>query len=454
MNSATKIFIVSFFLYFFSWVLIYNLKINTLAIQSEDSLPAMFLPVAIIKDHTFYLDRYYGMMTQRYPHPDDKNYLLGLTPFYLKKVGNHYLSAFPVMTAFLATLVYFGPVTFGMPITWENLIFLSHVASALIVALSGGLLFLLLRKHFNLGLKKSYLVCAIYLFGTINYALASQALWQHGSVQLFLILTIYFWMEVQKRPLAKNFFLYGLFSGLSILSRPTALLPVFLTAAYLIFFSRKKLREIAKPTSTFMLGILICLAFFVWYNKTYYIDLSNQGYSSQLVTNWLSPFPVSFLGVWFSPSKGLLIYSPVFIFSIIGSAIALRKKDYKYLVFGLIVFLHTLVISFWKHWYGGWSFGYRMSSDIIPFLVLMLIPFLESNYFYKFRYLFIASVAFSVLVEVFGIVFFDGIWHAAYDQGFKNTSWLWSIKDSELMFDIRRVLVKLGYLQRACPKCF
>jgi len=43
-----------------------------------------------------------------------------------------------------------------------------------------------------------------------------------------------------------------------------------------------------------------------------------------------------------------------------------------------------------------------------------------------------------------GVIFYDGIWHAAYDDGFRETAWLWSLKDSEVAFNIRRVLVKFG----------
>jgi len=59
----------------------------------------------------------------------------------------------------------------------------------------------------------------------------------------------------------------------------------------------------------------------------------------------------------------------------------------------------------------------------------------------------------SVMVQISGIVFFDGVWHAAYDKGFKNTAWLWSIKDSEAAFNMRRVLVKAGLLDKACEVC-
>ena len=72
--------LASFFLFIFSWIFVYTTGINKLAIQSEDTLPAIFLPVAIIKEKTLYLNSYVDMMMERYPHPDDKNGVRGLTP--------------------------------------------------------------------------------------------------------------------------------------------------------------------------------------------------------------------------------------------------------------------------------------------------------------------------------------------------------------------------------------
>jgi hypothetical protein len=94
-----------------------------------------------------------------------------------------------------------------------------------------------------------------------------------------------------------------------------------------------------------------------------------------------------------------------------------------------------------------------MSSDAIPFMILAMVPFLRSQVFDKYKKLFYALFGFSVLVQLFGLVFFDSVWHAAYDRGFRDTSWLWSIQDSEFMFNVRRILVKLGLLAKACQKC-
>jgi hypothetical protein len=108
------------------------------------------------------------------------------------------------------------------------------------------------------------------------------------------------------------------------------------------------------------------------------------------------------------------------------------------------VIFHTLVLGKWKHWYGGWSFGYRMASDILPFLVLLLVPYIKSSLFWRYKKVFFCLLGISVLCQFMGLIFYDGIWHAAYDKGFVNTFWLWSVRNSELAFNIRRVLVKAG----------
>ena len=452
-----QIVFISFFIYFGSWLFVYKTNINKLAIQSEDTLPAVFLPAAIINEKTLYLNSYYDMMIERYPHPDDKQQIRGLTPFYLKNIDGHYASAFTLISGFLAVPVYFLPLKLGLDMNWENLIVLSKISSSLIMALSGGFFYLLLKKQFSLDEKKASTLTGVFLFATVNFAMLSQSLWQHGTLQLFSILGLYFILEHLKSPGFKPFsaFLGGLFYGLAILSRPTAGLGLLLISVCALI-KLNNLKAVFKTGVFVALGVLLNIAFFFWYNNKYYVGIENQGYASQLLGSWLSPFPISFIGVWISPSKGILTYSPVFIFSFVGFYIALKKglkENLQYLFYFLIVIIHTLVISFWKHWYGGYSFGYRMSSDIIPYLVLLMVPYLKSSWYDKNHFLFSFLFGFSIMVQILGVIFFDGIWHAAYDTGFRNTSWLWSIENSEIAFNIRRILVKFNFLDRACPTC-
>ena len=452
-----QIIFISFCVFFLSWLFVYKTDINKLAIQSEDTLPAVFLPVAIIKEKTLYLNSYYSMMIERYPHPDDKDQTRGLTPFYLKKINQNYASAFTIITPLISLPVYFLPLKLGMTVTWENLIILSKISSSLIMALAGGFLYLLLKKQFSLDEKKALILTIIYLFGTVNFAMLSQSMWQHGTLQLFSILGLYFILDLVKSPNFKPFsaFLGGLFYGLAALSRPTVALALGLVGLFMLF-KMGNFKSFFKAGFFTMLGLLLNVAFFLWYNNKYYIGIENQGYTSQLFGSWVSPFPISFIGTWISPSKGILTYSPIFLFSFAGFYVAMKKgwkENVQFIFYFLIVILHTLIMSFWKHWYGGYSFGYRMSSDIIPYLIILMVPFVKSQSFDKNKIVFWILFYISIFMQVFGIIFFDGIWHAAYDTGFKNTSWLWSVKDSELMFNIRRIMVKLKILQSACPKC-
>ncbi|HOS88819.1 MAG TPA: glycosyltransferase family 39 protein, partial [bacterium] len=259
--------LASFFLFIFSWIFVYTTGINKLAIQSEDTLPAIFLPVAIIKEKTLYLNSYVDMMMERYPHPDDKNGVRGLTPFYLKKIGNNYASAFPIITPLISLPIYFFPIKLGMEINWENLIILSKISSALIMSLSGGFFYLLLRRQFSLNEEKSVKLTMIYLFGSVNFAMLSQSMWQHGTLQLFSILGLYFILDFLKSSNFKPFsaFLGGFFYGLAILSRPTAALAFLFILLYMLFKIRY-FKPFLKAMIPLMLGLLLNIAFFLWYN--------------------------------------------------------------------------------------------------------------------------------------------------------------------------------------------
>jgi len=312
MSMFWKLVIFSSAIFFFSWFFAYKTGINSLIVQSEDTLPAMFLPLSIIKEETFYLDTYYNTMLRKYPHPDDKTFEKQLTPFYLRRIvaGNglvHYVSAFPIMAGILALPVYVLPVLFGVSATFANLTVLAHTSSALIVAFAGSFLYLVLKKRFSLDEKQSLLLMAVYMFGTVNYAMVSQALWQHGAVQLFSILGLYFLLGSFAKSIFKHkvlfLFLASLMLGFAVISRPTAIITVVLMSFLVVErFGLKAKGFIA--LLIYIFGLIPAALFFLWYNSAFYVTISNQGYTSQLLVNWLGAFPEGFFGLWFSPSKG------------------------------------------------------------------------------------------------------------------------------------------------------
>jgi hypothetical protein len=430
------IFVFSFAIFYFSWVFFYSLNINQLPLQSEDIIPSVFTGVSIVENQTLYLNQYYEMMVSKYPQPDDSS----LTPFYLTKVGENYLSAFPILSSVLSFPVFYIYLLFVGEIGWNDIYQLSHLSGSFILSLCVLFLYIFLNKVLKISDKLTYLILAVYGLATINLSLVSQGLWQHGVVQLFSILGLIYFYQ-------KNYFLTFMFLGFGVLARPTALIVVIIFGLFLIVRKELKFKNLIYSLA----GFLIPVGFFLGYNQIYYRDISNQGYSGQIFDSWLGNFPESFFGVWLSPSKGILIYSPVLLFSLISIYKGFRKQEIIQISFWIIL-IHTLVLSKWKHWYGGFGYGYRMISDIIPFLVLPLV-YLLHYYYEKIKLGFLVTLAISIIIQVSGLVFFDSIWHSAYDKGFRNTSWLWSLENSEAAFNIRRIMVKGGLLDRACEKC-
>ena len=74
MKIFWKIVIGATLIYFLSWFVLYKAGINTLPLQSEDTLPTVFLPFSILRGDGLYLDEFYPMLLSSYPHPDDKGY--------------------------------------------------------------------------------------------------------------------------------------------------------------------------------------------------------------------------------------------------------------------------------------------------------------------------------------------------------------------------------------------
>lgn len=429
MRRLVLIFLISFLVYTFSWVVVYSLGVNKTLIQSEDTYPALYLPVSIIEKGTFYLDEYCKLLACGGSE--------SRKPFYLVELNGHYLSFFPIGAAVLALPVYFLPLKLGLPVNSFNIAVLGKISAALMVSGSVVLVYLLLREF--LKEKLSFILSLVYAFGSCSFGLSSQSLWQHGASQLMLAAALFCLVRGLKNerwaPWA------GLFLSIATLSRYTnAVSVLILSLFYMWRFGIRRFWEYAA------LG-LVPLGFFLLYNFHYFGSFGNQGYAGQIFKYWLGPFPDGFLGEWFSPSKGILIYSPIFIFSLLGAWLFLRKKsEVRESLFGwvfAIIIVHSLMVGKWIHWFGGWAFGYRMMVDMTPYLAFLWIPLVRSVWWSRIKNWFWAATVWSVAIQLMGIGFYNGSWHRLYDRGDVDQRWLWSIKDSEMVYYIRKVLRRI-----------
>ena len=112
-----------------------------------------------------------------------------------------------------------------------------------------------------------------------------------------------------------------------------------------------------------------------------------------------------------------------------------------YWIFACVI-VYSLVVGKWYSWYGGRCFGYRMMTDMLPFFAFLWIPFVRSPYWEKSKKWFYAAAVWSVGIQLAGIAFYDGVWHNLYDDG-SQMSWLWSVRNCEKMYYLRRIIGKL-----------
>ena len=430
------LFVFVFSVYFFGWLFLYRIGVNELLIQSADSVPATYLPVSILKEGNFNLNEYYDYFRKKWPDGDDKK----AKPYYLAySTKGDIVSYFPTMNAVLA-LPFYTPLLFRDVAPNSELIpIFGRISASFYAALSAVFVYLI-SLTITKDKKKSFLLFFSYAFGTITWGLSSQTLWQHSPSQMLLSLSLYLLIKGLNDV---RFIKYAGFAlSLAILVRPTGLIPALFFTLFVFLKYRKELFK--------FIGLsLFPLIFQFWYNNEYFGGILKHSYESQQFTNWTGKFPEGFFGLWFSPSKGLLLYSPIFIFSLLGVYFiwSNRTKLEKEVILifkllSIVILLFTMMMGRWVHWYGGWGFGYRMAVDITPFLILFLIPVLQNPIWNKLKWIYFPLLLWSIIIEASGLVFDFRHWHTLYDNGPIDTGWLWSIKNSEMAYYFRRLLLK------------
>ena len=328
----------------------------------------------------------------------------------------------PVVTGMMNVPVFFAADAVGIDIE-KYVLPLNKVTMSLIAALSTVLMFhILLKRKFSIGL--SALLAVVFATGTLVWSVTSRGTWQHGPSILFLCAGMLLFFSENRKAFAWA----GFFFALMAVNRPVNGLIVLPFYAYSLVYRRKDFLYLA-------LTSLIPLAFLAWYSLEYWGSLLSlgQGQSGKFTDNPLLGVP----GLLLSPARGLLVFTPVFIISILYMVRNVFARGgnilYRYISAG---FLLTLIVySIWERWYGGHCFGYRYLSEYIPIMILFLAE--GWNRYVKPRLC--TRVLFGVLF--FLSVYFNFLGAFIYPSDFNtvpnnidyNADRLWTIQDTELL---------------------
>ncbi len=457
-NHFVKRKVVYFFILIF---LIYfsNFRILT----SADNIPARYVPLSLLLEGDFYLDEFEILLNDR-EHVSHRNmpYYLMLTP------RNHFISVFPPMRDLFPLPFYFALFFLGIDFS-GFLPYLTKLTAAVLMSLSAIFIFLTSREITSE--KNSFFVLIVFSFATSVWSVLSQDLWTHTVSVFFLVLSVYFIIKLLKDE--SYIFYAGFFLVLAFISRPPNVIFFIAFTTYVILYYSSGFKKYLLGTlpglaffffynfynattlslftvlglSLLVLVLYYLLMIFIWKIMIsvkkrkvlaflFTLELIIVGFlfykfiggafryylgyyaNSFFATHaWKTPFLKGFLGLIVSPSRGLFFFSPVLILSLVGFFLVFKNyKNTNLRRFWVISFISTVVLIFlfskYNYWHGGWVFGYRLTLETLPFLCLMLIPFIErSKDKILLKYLFGILLVISIFVQILGVYSYDYSWN-------------------------------------------
>jgi hypothetical protein len=401
-----------------------------------DTNPTCALTVSLVRGDGVFVDRFL-------PTWDVKPG--GKLPDYLAAWRGHVVSRYPVAPALLAVPVVALQVMYldRYEPRWEQrgttryvrqCLGMAKRAAALIVALTAVVLHRLLK---GMGLARVATPATLAaVLGSSLWTIASQALWQHGPAALALTSAI--WLLLPENPTRARLALAGVATAGLVAFRLLDVIFALVIFAWVVRFHRRRLVWFLPAP------VLGAAALLGWNLAVFGAVAGGQAYLETLHPTahglpagaWSGDLLAGAAGTLFSPSRGLLIFSPWAGLALATLPASGRRLApwplVRWLLWALVPY--GLLVSKYTVWWGGHCFGPRYWTDVMPLLGIVLACGLDWSYD-RTRLIAMAfglTIVFSIGVQAVGAFSYASDWNLTPTNVDLHHERLWDWRDSQL----------------------
>jgi hypothetical protein len=341
--------------------------------QVSDSSYSMLLSQSLLEHRSFMLDYY--AIPRLPPVEGDLTYKNG--PIYqIEWVGNHLYYFLPqgssvLSVPYVALANAFGvsPANADGTYNAAGEVKIETGLAALLMALTA--VIFLLTSRLLLPLGWSVLIALGSTLGTQIWSTASRGLWSHTWATLISAIVVYLLLVAETGKRRFNPILLATLLSWAYFVRPTANVAIIAITVYIFIRYRRLFLPFAVTGAIWLAGFV-----------AYSLHLYGKPLPSYYAANRLTFTVVlpALLGHLVSPSRGLFIYVPVLCF-VAYLLIRYRRYVRRWSLVGLalcVMISHLIIISGFVHWWGGFCYGARLTTDLVPWFVLLAILGVEA----------------------------------------------------------------------------
>jgi hypothetical protein len=300
---------------------------------------------------------------------------------------NQLASLYPVVTPLLVAPLYFPAVIWLNAHGWQQpridrvAVLMEKISASFLASIASVLMFLVLRRDCT---RWSLPLALVFAFGTNTWMISSQALWQHGSGELLIALSLLLVVPGERAPASRmRTALLGAVCVFMAANRPPDALIAGAIVLYVIFNSGRSAfwnsgcgAVLSRGRSALWLvaGAIVPLAALLYYNLNFIGNVAG-GYGLAPHSKFVRLNLSGMAGLLVSPARGLLVFSPFLVFIPVGLIQRLRAPGSRGLAVALSLAVAAQFILYSQaDWRAGVSWGPRWLTDPLPILVWMLAP--------------------------------------------------------------------------------